>query len=97
MTGLDDDVVTVLVEPGWDTREEVGPGIFLLHYPNDVRRIEHTCTRLDHPGSTIVCSPHLSAEHRLTGGLGHATVEPSIACGRCGLHGWIRDGKWVTA
>jgi hypothetical protein len=25
------------------------------------------------------------------------TLSPSILCGRCGEHGWIRDGKWVSA
>jgi hypothetical protein len=25
------------------------------------------------------------------------TLSPSIACGECGHHGWIRDGKWVPA
>lgn len=25
------------------------------------------------------------------------TVTPSILCGSCKTHGWIRDGKWVTA
>lgn len=25
------------------------------------------------------------------------TLSPSLACGQCGHHGWIRDGKWVPA
>jgi hypothetical protein len=25
------------------------------------------------------------------------TVTPSILCGTCGIHGFIRDGKWVPA
>jgi hypothetical protein len=25
------------------------------------------------------------------------TLSPSLACGTCGHHGWIRDGKWVPA
>jgi hypothetical protein len=25
------------------------------------------------------------------------TVFPSIKCRRCGLHGWIRNGKWEVA
>ena len=25
------------------------------------------------------------------------TLSPSILCKRCGLHGWIRDGRWVPA
>lgn len=24
------------------------------------------------------------------------TLTPSILCRQCGLHGWIRDGEWVT-
>jgi hypothetical protein len=25
------------------------------------------------------------------------TIVPSVLCRTCGLHGWIRDGKWVIA
>jgi hypothetical protein len=25
------------------------------------------------------------------------TVQPSILCGSCGLHGFITNGQWVTA
>ncbi len=25
------------------------------------------------------------------------TISPSILCGECGVHGFIRDGKWVPA
>lgn len=25
------------------------------------------------------------------------TLSPSILCTTCGHHGWIRDGKWVSA
>jgi hypothetical protein len=25
------------------------------------------------------------------------TISPSVLCRTCGLHGWIRDGKWVPA
>ena len=25
------------------------------------------------------------------------TISPSVLCRDCGLHGWIRDGRWVPA
>lgn len=25
------------------------------------------------------------------------TLSPSLLCRSCGLHGWIRDGRWVPA
>jgi hypothetical protein len=25
------------------------------------------------------------------------TLSPSLACGQCGQHGYIRDGRWVPA
>lgn len=28
---------------------------------------------------------------------GDLTLRPSLLCGRCGDHGFIRDGKWVPA
>src|ERR1044072_6163593 len=24
------------------------------------------------------------------------TITPSLGCASCGLHGWIRDGSWIT-
>lgn len=27
----------------------------------------------------------------------HITVSPSLACGICGDHGFIKDGKWIKA
>lgn len=41
--------------------------------------------------------------HAVTGGSlagGDLTIHGgsgSIPCDKCGLHGWVRDGKWVTA
>lgn len=52
----------------------------------------------------VVCAPALSSHavtyddelpqwdrHR------SVTVEPSILCPDCGLHGWVRDGVWTDA
>lgn len=25
------------------------------------------------------------------------TVMPSISCSHCGIHGWFKDAKWVSA
>lgn len=36
------------------------------------------------------------ARHQLVG-LDPLHVEPSLLCGVCGSHGWIRDGVWVDA
>lgn len=46
-------------------------------------------------------SPPYTARHQLlTGGPGAEellTVAPSLACRNCPSHGFIRDGKWVSA
>lgn len=90
-----DDTTPRLVDDTWDTREEVGGGVWALHYPDGVIRIEHYCTRT-RDGLTIICAPRLVEAHQVTGGLGHLTVNPSILCGDCGLHGFITDGTWRT-
>lgn len=49
---------------------------------------------------TIDCS---GQRHAITGGslaTGDLTIHGgsgSIPCDKCGLHGWVRNGKWVTA
>lgn len=40
-----------------------------------------------------VVAPRLS-DHAVTGDEGALTVQPSILCRDCGLHGYITDGRW---
>lgn len=46
-------------------------------------------------------SPGFTARHQLvSGGPGdeeHLTIYPSLACRHCPSHGFIRDGRWVSA
>lgn len=61
-------------------------------------RIEHACHRRD-IDQTIIVAPRLQlAEggHRIVTEL-PLTVDPSILCPDCGLHGYIRSGRWVPA
>lgn len=43
---------------------------------------------------------HVTAKHHLArGGPGeedHLTVTPSLLCPRCGNHGFITDGRWIS-
>lgn len=76
---------------------EVGSGIVVL-VDGDEYRVQHDCDRGERgrfttapalrvgkygPGHTIVCADPL-------------TVEPSIQCPDCGLHGFITDGVWKS-
>lgn len=40
--------------------------------------------------------PGKSEQHELVS-MDPLTVAPSLDCPECGLHGYIRDGKWVPA
>lgn len=87
-------VRAVLVESGWGTEVEVGSGITMLHYPNGAWRVRHMCTR-PRDGNTLIIAPALQLDN------GHSivrvdplTVNPSIMCDDCGLHGFVTDGIW---
>ena len=48
-------------------------------------------------GDDIYTAPalQLAGGHRIVS-QDPLTIEPSILCPDCGLHGWIRDGQWTT-
>lgn len=97
------DQVVRIVDPGWTKRichiNDDGPlaDVYSLHYPDGTIRIEHRCKALPgDPARQVVCAPalQLSGGHRVVD-LAPLTIEPSIACGDCALHGFIRSGRWV--
>lgn len=86
--------VARLVQPGWSVAVELGDGIRALRYPGGPIGVEHDCRVVE--GTTLVIAP------RLRLGSGHTvvvddplTVTPSVLCRDCGLHGYIRQGRWV--
>lgn len=90
-----DEVLADLTD-GWITLVGVGSGVEVAWYAlNDVG-IRHTCNRGAKRG-TIICAPRLV----LNEPNGHSiisehpvTISPSILCFDCGLHGFIRNGRW---
>lgn len=73
-----------------------GSGVQSAWYPDGSVGIRHTCDRGEKRG-TLIVAPRLV----LDGPSGHVitrndplTVTPSVACDDCGLHGFIRDGRW---
>lgn len=82
---------------GWVKESEVGNGITALHYPEGEIGISHECT-LSRSGRRVLYAPML----QLQGGhsvlsMEPLTITPSILCGECGMHGFITEGKWVSA
>lgn len=74
----------------------LGPTYRVLFYDDGVVRFEHRCDRGER--GTIICAPALMI------GNGHTivqddplTIEASILCPDCGTHGWVRNGRWVSA
>lgn len=45
----------------------------------------------------LVGAPHWTIEAGTVGSFEGLTLMPSMLCQRCGLHGWIRDGRWEPA
>lgn len=85
-----------LTKPGWSSLERHGSGVESVHYPDGSIRIRHECTR-PRDGRTLIVAPALQLAipngHRIVT-RDPLTVSPSIACGDCGLHGFIREGRW---
>lgn len=81
-----------LIHHDWTERKDHGR-VSSLHYPDGQIRIEHACRVVD--GVLLYTAPALQLAN------GHSvtqaeplTVQPSIACGDCGLHGYIVEGVW---
>lgn len=98
-------VLASVVEGGWWHREPlVGLAGGLLYFRDGGIALLHLCDRGKR--GRVVCAPFLQTKtspvrgpvgHTVTGGLGAVTVDPSVACGDCGLHGWVRSSEWVPA
>lgn len=92
------------VPEDWVEAEDVGGGVRLLHRAEGPPRVEHTCGRWpdeQEPDGQLVT---VVAPHLKDGGHtwerdaeGRTTVNPSILCQSCGLHGFVRQGAWSTA
>lgn len=91
MTGVEGSTAR-LIHAGWTERKDHGK-VASLHYPDGQIRIEHACRTVD--GLLLITAPALQLDngHRVTQ-TEPLTVRPSIACGDCGLHGYIIDGSW---
>lgn len=90
-----------LVEPGWVESvlcDAAGaPGVRALFYEDGRIGIEHRCKEVE-PGQHIICAPRLRLEpegHRIVSRV-PLTIEPSISCPDCGLHGHITAGRWTA-
>jgi hypothetical protein len=81
---------------GWTTLVDVGSGVEVAWYALDDVGIRHTCDRGEKRG-TIICAPRLVLNepngHTIVSS-NPVTVSPSVGCDDCGLHGFIRNGRW---
>lgn len=84
---------------GWSEAFDVGDRKWLLRYP-DRFALEHRCDRArgerpDVQPTVVIQAPALDL-HQVTWPEGGApTVEPSIRCPDCSLHGHVTDGVWT--
>lgn len=75
----------------------VGEDIHLLIYRGGTVRVRHICKR-KRDQATVIVAPQLQLDnggHRIVQKDPY-TISPSIECGDCGLHGFIREGKWES-
>lgn len=83
-----------LVERGWLGKVHVAAGMNVLFYADGSRRFEHVCDRRPGGRGVYVVAPLLGEGHRLVT-LEPLTINPSIVCVDCGLHGFVLGGRWV--
>jgi len=74
-----------------------GGGVQTLWYSDGTIKFRHLCRLND--GRRKILAPEtfgpLHAAHKMISA-DPLTLEPSIICQQCGLHGWIRDGRWES-
>ncbi|WP_133690233.1 hypothetical protein [Mycobacterium sp. BK086] len=75
-----------------------GDGVETAWYPDGSIGVRHTCDRGGKRG-VIICAPRLVLNepngHTIVSGEHEPlTVSPSCGCSDCGLHGFIRNGRW---
>ena len=79
----------------------VGNDVRLMETIDGWWRVQHPCKIVDLQDgpAPIVCAPELTrGGHTVTRGTdGLITVNPSILCPDCGLHGFVRKGRWTPA
>lgn len=82
-----------LSEPLWRAGDP-GRLVTALRYADGTIRVRHHCKVID--GTQLVVAPALQLDggHRIVQEK-PLTVEPSVLCPDCGLHGFIRSGLWV--
>ena len=99
----DEDVmVTVGEHLGWPLK--------VAHYPESAERLAehkpqgwyfvHLCLMReedDPDGQYSVYVPVSLMQHQCAENAGLVTVQPSILCGGCNLHGWVTDNVWTSA
>ena len=68
-------------------------------YPDGSIGIRHRCTR-PRDGLTLIVAPRLALGEpngHTINSVHPIDVSPSVQCGDCGLHGFVRSGRWVSA
>lgn len=85
-----------LSEPLWRASDVDSQHVTALFYADGTIRVMHDCRIID--GQRLVVAPalQLNGGHRVVQEK-PLTVEPSVLCPDCGLHGFIRAGRWVSA
>lgn len=79
---------------------DVGGGVSLLIPAEGKIRVMHVCAEWDddymQEHLVKIACPTLHEDHVVVS-LDPPTIQPSILCSSCGLHGFVRSGVWVPA
>jgi hypothetical protein len=83
---------------GYERIVDHGSNIQTLWYADGRIKFRHICRLID--GTRRVLAPEtFGPEHKAHAMVSRdpLTLSPSLLCRQCGLHGWIRNGRWEAA
>jgi hypothetical protein len=64
-------------------------------YADGSVRFEHRCSEIGGGRHKIVAPALMIGQGHTVLSRAPLHIEASILCDDCGLHGWVRDGRWV--
>lgn len=87
-------MIPIAMPPGAEIIVRLGGEMALCRVTGVGYYFRHVCDRTASGRNVIICAPALSQHHIEFVPEAGFTVQPSILCPDCGLHGWLIANEW---